>query len=718
VAVSAGAWASESLDSLSANVLTRMPEYRDAGIMVRKYLDRAQSEYGWKHDVELARVENMADFQRLRERLLADYRKALGVMPTEKTPLKAEVTGTIERDDFRVEKVVYQSRPNFYVTADLFLPKGVKFPRPGVLIPCGHSWNGKAAVTYQSAAQFLARKGYVALCFDPVGQGERRQYPLDEKTGEPILRDPVLEHCMCGNICFLTGYHLMGVRIWDAIRSLDYLENRPEVDPDRLGITGNSGGGTETLWYTPLEPRLKVAVPVGTVGLWGGGDAEQNLPGDMVTGLSHAALMFMAYPRPYRLIKESRGGVRGDTRTSFHKAEWLYETLGEGEKMSLVETIRQHGYFKEMREPMMEWMNRWLGDPEAGWKEPELEIFPDKELEASPTGQVGTSYGSDTVVDICLRHAEKSLPKRKAASSEASQAALRRELAGLIRDRAGFDMPKGAVKVEEVWSGEADGIRVSQAIIESEPEVYLPVIIGRKAGSGRGPTVLLVSDRGKAAEVGLFRRLVKDGYAVAAVDLRGYGETQTTSLSSRDRTGGYMAQLLGVESMGFGYGARHTGRTMVGLRTYDILQAMRAFPTLGLGEKAIIVADGGAGIQALHAAVLDENISAVCVRRSLTSYMDVIRTQLYHLRFSDFVPNVTDAYDLPDLAASLAPRPLALLNAVDPTLESADKGKVETAYRVTSDTYNNLRAAKKFTISTTAEDEETDAVAEWVKSVR
>ncbi|MFC2076309.1 acetylxylan esterase [candidate division KSB1 bacterium] len=711
--------AATSLDSLSANVLAHMPEYRDAGIMVQKYLDRIQSEYVWKHNVEFARVKTEADFERLRERLLEDYNKALGVMPTEKTPLKAQVTGVIERDEFRVEKVVFQSRPNFYVTADLFLPKDVKTPRPAVLIPCGHSWNGKASRLYQSAAQFLARKGYVALCFDPVGQGERRQYPVDETTGEPILRDPVLEHCLAGNICFITGHHLMGVRIWDAIRSLDYLISRPEVDPDRIGITGNSGGGTSTLWYTPIEPRIKVAVPVGTVGEWGGGDAEQNLPNDMLTGLSHAALMSLAYPRPYRLIKESRGGVRGDTRQSFHKAKWLYETLGQGEKMDLVETNRQHGYFKEMREPMMEWMNRWLGDPDAEWKEPELELFPDSMLHASPTGQVNSSYNSDTVADICLRHAQKTLPSRKPAKNKAANETLRVELASLILNRTAIERPENPLKVREVWTGQSEGINLRQAIIESEYEVYLPVLIGSKPGSGDKPTVLLISERGKSGELELFRRLVAEGHTVAAVDLRGYGESKTTALSSRDRSGGWMAQLLGTESMRYGYGARHTGRTFIGFRIYDLLQTMKALPQLGLDNQAVLIARGGTGILALQAAVIDPNIKAVCVWRSLTSYMDLIRTPLYHVRFYDMVPNVMDAYDLPDLAAALAPKPLALVSPIDPKLELAGKSDVESAYKSAAATYKNLKAAKSFAIET-ADNEagEIKSIVGWLAKVR
>ncbi len=571
-----------SLNSLATSVLSGMPEYRDAGIMIDKHLHRLQSEHAWRHDVELAGIRTPDDFESFRARLLKAYHETLGPMPEEKTDLNPEITSTIERETFKIENIVCQSRPNFYVTANLFIPKNRPFPLPGVLIPCGHMLNGKAAGNYQSVAQFLARKGYVALCFDPVGQGERRQYLEDPRTGESLTLAPTSEHMKCGNICLLTGLHFMAVRIWDAVRMLDYLESRPEVDSDRLGITGNSGGGTVTLWYTPLEPRLKVAVPVGTVGTWGGGDSEQNMPDDMRTGLSHAAAICLAYPRPYRLIKETRDGVRVNTRMSVHKAEWLYKTLGQAEKIDFVETIREHGYFREMREPMVEWMNRWLGDPDEDAHEPELEPFSDADLQASPTGQVLTSFSGDRLIDICLRRAEETLPERQPARNAADVSALRNALTPLILERIGIEPPREEIPIQIVGSETCSGIEIRQAILESEPEVYLPLLIGNPSALKK-PTVILADDRGKAAacgEGGLFQQLTGAGYPVLAIDLRGYGETQTTGQTNRDRQGGWVAQLLGVESMGYAYGARHTGHTLIGMRIFDLLQTTS--PTLPL----------------------------------------------------------------------------------------------------------------------------------------
>jgi hypothetical protein len=163
----------------------------------------------------------------------------------------------------------------------------------------------------------------------------------------------------------------------------------------------------------------------------------------------------------------------------------------------------------------------------------------------------------------------------------------------------------------------------------------------------------------------------------------------------------------------------HTGRTVIGFRIFDLLQTVRALPALGLGEEAVVVARGGAGIQALHAAVLDNGISAVCAWRSLTDYMDVVRTPLYRVRFYDMVPKVTDAYDLPHLAASLAPRPLALVGAVDAKLEPAELTSVEATYHLAQDTYTNLGVKANLTIEAAdVEVREVQKIVEWVAAVR
>src|SRR5690606_9194036 len=159
----------------------------------------------------------------------------LGPWP-EKTPLHARVMGKVEREGYTLEKIIFESRPNFLVTANLYLPHNRKHPLPGVLGTCGHSDNGKAAAAYQSFCQGLAKKGYVVLIFDPVGQGERLQY-VDENL-KPMMRIGTEEHNYMGNQLVLNEGSLSHWFVWDGIRALDYLLSRPEVDPKYIGVTG------------------------------------------------------------------------------------------------------------------------------------------------------------------------------------------------------------------------------------------------------------------------------------------------------------------------------------------------------------------------------------------------------------------------------------------------------------------------------------------------
>lgn len=166
--------------------------------------------------------------------------EALGGFPTEKTPLNARITGTLERDGYRVEKLIYESLPRFYVTANLYLPTTGSPPYPAVLGASGHSANGKAMEAYQRVWISLAKRGFVVLAWDPPGQGERYEY-FDAVRGKPRFGSTA-EHTMAGVQCLLTGSNFARYELWDAVRGLDYLLTRPDVDPKRIGVAGNSGG--------------------------------------------------------------------------------------------------------------------------------------------------------------------------------------------------------------------------------------------------------------------------------------------------------------------------------------------------------------------------------------------------------------------------------------------------------------------------------------------
>src|SRR5207253_3025632 len=164
-----------------------------------------------------------------------------------------------EADDYLVEKLTYESFPGYFVSALLYRPKTISSPLPGVLSPCGHSTNGKAAGPYQILHINQAKRGYTVLTYDPVGQGERSQF-WDAAQGKSRYNLTCGEHAVLGNPLYLLGTSLARYRIWDGMRGLDYLASRPEVDAKRLGCAGNSGGGTLTAYITALDPRVRAAV--------------------------------------------------------------------------------------------------------------------------------------------------------------------------------------------------------------------------------------------------------------------------------------------------------------------------------------------------------------------------------------------------------------------------------------------------------------------------
>ena len=178
--------------------------------------------------------------------------------PLDRTPLNARVIGTVERPGYRIEKVTFESRPRLYVTANLYVPAGTG-RRPAILGPLGHSANGKAWPSYQKLFSNLARKGYVVLAYDPFGQGERIEYP-GSRPGQSALGGGTSEHEYAGRRLILLGANFGLFRAWDGIRGIDYLLTRAEVDPERIGCCGQSGGGTLTQFLAALDSRIRVAV--------------------------------------------------------------------------------------------------------------------------------------------------------------------------------------------------------------------------------------------------------------------------------------------------------------------------------------------------------------------------------------------------------------------------------------------------------------------------
>ena len=299
----------------------------------------------------------------------------------------------VEREVYRIEKVIFESRPGLLVTGNLYVPKDRTVPLPGVIGLCGHSDNGKAQDVYQSFSQGLARLGYVVLIIDPIGQGERLQYPdaqLKSRIGVGVR-----EHLLAGNQQFLVGEFFGAWRAWDGIRALDYLLTRPEVDPRRVGVTGNSGGGTMTTWLCGLDPRWTMAAPSCFVTTFRrnleneeAADTEQCPPRALALGLDHEDFIAALAPKPVILLAKEQDyfDIRG-TEEAFTRLKQLYRLLGAEENIAMFAGPTAHGYSKENREAMYRWFNRVTGVSNAQ-TEPELAIEKDETLWCAPNGQV------------------------------------------------------------------------------------------------------------------------------------------------------------------------------------------------------------------------------------------------------------------------------------------------------------------------------------------
>jgi hypothetical protein len=334
----------ENLDFLNG-----LSEYERIQEMLPAYIQqRAQAlAEARKQSLRLRSMEDVARRrQYVRERML----RALGGLP-ERTPLNARTVGEVDRDGYRIEKVIFESQPRFYVTANLYLPKSGQPPYPAILYPLGHELGAKANATWQQNLATLARKGYVAIAWDTLGQGERIQQ-FDEDFEDAKLRASTTEHTVIGIQCLLTGQHIARYTIWDATRALDYLLSRKEVDPKRVAATGNSGGGTHTAYMAALDDRIQVAAPSCYITSWhwmlktlGPQDAEQVFPNWLKDGLDYPDFVYAFAPKPYRVLSAIRDFFPIDgARESFREAQEVYAALDAAGKISMVEADDGHGY--------------------------------------------------------------------------------------------------------------------------------------------------------------------------------------------------------------------------------------------------------------------------------------------------------------------------------------------------------------------------------------
>ena len=421
----------------------------------------------------------------------------LGQLP-ERTPLNAKVVGELKGEGYRAEKLIYESQPQHFVTAVLFLPT-TKGPHPAVLVPAGHSLDGKAS--NQRVCILLAMNGIAAMCYDPIGQGERFQL-LDDK-GQPRFK-MTEEHTLLGSTSMLVGRGTATYRIWDGIRSLDYLASREDIDSKRLGVTGCSGGGTLSSYLMALDERVACAAPscyltsfprlLATIGPQ---DAEQNIHAQIALGIDHADYMLLRAPRPTLILASTHDffDIQG-TWDSYRQAKRIYTRLGHPESVNLIETDAKHGYPRLQREAMAHWMNRWLLGKDQPITEAEFTTPTAAEVKCTELGQVMLMSGARSVTDLNVALADEYRPqRRKMWQKENLPAALAsvRRIAGV---RPLSELPQPTVR--QAGKVERESYTIEKLVLEPEPTLSIPALLFKPAKI-TGQKYLYVSGAGKQA---------------------------------------------------------------------------------------------------------------------------------------------------------------------------------------------------------------------------
>ena len=529
VPVRAGAAKSDS-DSLAP--LNRFPR------MVQEYFVDQVRQVDRRVDQRYAALASRQEAQAYIREVQEKIQQCFGPWP-QKTPLNPRVTGVVERDAYRIEKVVFESRPSFLVTANLYVPKGRDLPLPGVVGTCGHSNNGKAYLQYQSFAQGLARQGYVVLIFDPIGQGERLQYPNEKLQSR--IGVGVREHLWAGNQQFLVGEFFGAWRAWDGIRALDYLLTRKEVDPRRVGVTGCSGGGTMTTWLCGVDRRWTMAAPSCFVMTFARNcenelpaDTEQCPPKALALGLDQCDFLAAMVPAPIVLLTKEGDffDIRGSEK-AYERLRRLYGLLGAEDNISMFVEAGGHGYSQKSREAMYRWFNRAtrVSDTQA---EPNLMIEKDETLWCAPKGQI-CELNSRPVYSFT---AEKAKALAEQRPKEFTLPQLQEKVRQLLRLPQASGTAAPEYRILRNWSSRKyPKPRWTSYVVETEPGIQAVVyklgseqLIARPHADGKR-AILYAAHLSSDAELRsepLIAELVKTepDAALYTVDVRGIGESR------------------------------------------------------------------------------------------------------------------------------------------------------------------------------------------------
>ncbi len=607
--------------------------------MLQRYTERLLDSFEQKRRERFQQIKTRQEMESFVKKSRKDIRDIYS-LPKEKTALNARITGKIKCKGYMIEKIIFESRPNFLVTANLYIPYG-QGPFPGVIGCCGHANEGKNG--YQAFSAGLAKKGFMVLIYDPIGQGERFQY--DKR----IVPGCVEEHITIANQQYMLGEFFGSWRAWDGIRAFDYLLQREEIDASRIGVTGNSGGGTMTTILAALEDRFSMAAPSCFITTYRHNlqnelpaDSEQTPPNIIKAGYEMYDHLTAFAPKPLVILtKEDDYFDQRGSREAFGYLKKVYELLGKPNNIKMITGSGGHGYSQDLREAMYSFFCNHSGIDDEG-KEHNIKIHKPQELWATKKGQV-VKEGSKRVVSFSREKLKEAERRRKGFSP----IILKRKLS-----LPPFPKLPPSYRILRPING------YSRIAVETEKEVFAILKYPAKEGITfhlpRSKEAILylphISSEDDYRKESLLKKLLKDKRQVFAIDTRGIGESASKTCSDK-------ADFFSMYESEFFYASYSImcGLPLAGQRTFDVLRVIQLLKSVGYCSFEV-VGRGLGGLIALYTACLEKRIKKVIVKNCLNSFAEIVNSDLHKWPLSILLPDLLLNFDIPDIVIYLRKR--------------------------------------------------------------
>ncbi len=617
----------------------------------------------------VAQLQTRADAEHRKSAVREKILQLIGGLPERKGPVAVREFGSVTADGFRVEKIAYESLPNFWVTADLYVPdnaSGGSGPFPAIVLAPGHGAGGKTE-NWSWGGNF-ARNGIVTLAYDPIGQGERLQY-FDEAQKKSFIGNPTGEHGEANVPPLLIGDDIARYMVNDAMRGVDYLISRKDIDSARIGAFGCSGGGTMTAYFAALDDRVKAAATACYITSFsallaspqGAQDAEQSIPHFIAEGLDFADWVEAFAPKPYAVIStENDMFPFVGARQTVDEAKRFYGIFGATDQLEWITGPGGHGNLGPISPAILAFFTKNL-NASAGSAFTALRAAQTSDMTVTATGQLANSIGSETIYSLNRKRAASVIAPERVLVDRSALTAMQTQIRKDIQVLTGNTVQPGAAHpdVTVIATDSRDGwsYRIETISMKSDAGMEVNGVVVVPNGSGAKPAILIVDtasywDPPNPISSDL-SRLASEGNVVMYIHPR-FTRTGTESIKS---------PYLGP----FNLLSLHTflvDKSIIGMRIDDAIRAVDWLTARNDVDRNSITVygNGTTGLVALHAAALDTRITRVVVENTLTSYRMIVDQPVHRNVSEVMIPGVLRRYDTGDLLESIYPRPVVYVS--------------------------------------------------------